>query len=47
MGLRLGPVLANIIMTEFANTIVKKLVNKSSVKLYMMYVNDTLLLHTY
>ena len=40
----LGPVLTNIIMTELESTIVKELVDKSLVKLYMMYVYDTLLL---
>ena len=44
MGSPLGPVLANIIMTELENTIVKELVDKSLVKLYMRYVNDKLLL---
>ena len=40
----LGSVLTNIIMTELESTIVKELVDKSLVKLYMMYVYDTLLL---
>ena len=40
----LGPVLANIIMTELESTIAKELVNKSLVKLYMRYVDNTLLL---
>ena len=31
-------------MTELESTIVKELVNKLLVKLYMRYVNDTLLL---
>ena len=44
MGSQLGPILANIIMTELESTIVKELVNKLLVKLYMRYVNDTLLL---
>ena len=44
MGSPLGPVLANIIMTELGSTIVKELVDKSLVKLYMGYVDDTLLL---
>ena len=39
MGSPLGPVLANIIMTELESTIVKELV-----KLYMRHVDDTLLL---
>ena len=44
MGSPLGPVLANIIMAEFESTIVKELVDKSLVKLYMRYVDNTLLL---
>ena len=44
MGSQLGPILANIIMTELESTIVKELVDKSLVKLYMRYVDDTLLL---
>ena len=43
-GLPLGPVLANIIMTELESTIVKELVDKSLVKLYMRYAENTLLL---
>ena len=42
MGSPLGPVLANIIMTELESTIVKELVDKSLVKLYLRYVDDTL-----
>ena len=44
IGSPLGPVLANIIMTKLESTIVKELVDKSLVKLYMRYVDDTLLL---
>ena len=44
MGSPLGLILANIIMTELGSTIVKELVDKSLVKLYMGYVDDTLLL---
>ena len=44
MGSPLGPLLANIIMTELESTIVKELVDKSLVKLYMRYVDDKLLL---
>ena len=44
MGSPLCPVLANIIMTELESTIVRELVDKSLVKLYMRYVNNTLLL---
>ena len=35
MSSPLGPILANIIMTELGNTIVKELVDKSLVKLYI------------
>ena len=42
IGSPLGPVLANI-MTELETTIVKELVNKTLVKLYMRYVDDALL----
>ena len=44
MGSPLGHVLANIIMTELESRTVKELVDKSLVKLYMRYVDDTLLL---
>ena len=44
IGSPLGPVLANIIMTKLESTIVKELVDISLVKLYMRYVDDTLLL---
>ena len=44
MGSPLGPVLANIIMNELESTIVKSLADKSLVKLYMRYVDNTLLL---
>ena len=44
IGSPLGPVLANIIMTKLESTTVKELVDKSLVKLYMRYVDDTLLL---
>ena len=43
MGSPLGPVLANIIMIEFEKIIVKDLVDKSLIKVYMRYVDDTLL----
>ena len=43
MGSPLGPKLANIIMTELESTVVKELVDKSLVKLYMRYLDDTLL----
>ena len=44
MGSPLGPVLTNIIMTETKCKIVKELVDKSLIKLYMRYVGNTLLL---
>ena len=44
MGSPLRPVLANIIMTKLESTIVKELLHKSLVKLYLRYVDDTLLL---
>ena len=40
----LGPVLVNIIMTELEKIIVKDLVDKSLIKVYMRYVDGTLLL---
>ena len=44
MGSSLGPVLANIILTEFENVIVKPLIETSVLKFYCRYVDDTLLL---
>ena len=44
LGSPLGPVLADIIMIKLESTIVKELVDKSLVKLYMRYVDNTLLL---
>ena len=44
LGSPLGPVLADIIMIKLENKIVKELVDKLLVKLYMRYVDDTLLL---
>ena len=44
MGSPLGLALANIIMTELEKIIVKDLVDKSLIKVYMRYVDDTLLL---
>ena len=43
MGGSLGPVLANIIMTEFEKVVVENLIKTSIVKLYARYVDDTLL----
>ena len=39
MGSPLGPVLANIIMTELEKIIVKDLVDKSLTKAHMRYVD--------
>ena len=44
MGSSLGPVLANIIMTQMESEIVKPLETKGVIKHYMRYVDDTLLL---
>ena len=44
MGSPLGLVLVNIIMTELESTVIKELVDKSLVKLYLRYIDDTLLL---
>ena len=47
MGSSLAPVLANIIVIELERIIVKKSLHKSLVKLYMRYVDDTLILVKY
>ena len=44
MGASLGPVLANIIMTELETKVVDKLMNDGIIKSYCRYVDDTLLL---
>ena len=44
IGSLLGPVLTSIIMTELETTIVKEVVDQSLVKLYIRYVDDTILL---
>ena len=44
MGLPLGPVLANITMTKLESAIVKELVDKLLIKLYIRFITDTLLL---
>ena len=44
MGSSLGPVLANIIMTEFERVIVEPLIRSGKIKFYIRYVDDTLLL---
>ena len=43
MGESLGPVLANIIMTECEKVIVDKLVEDDIIKFYVRYVDHTLL----
>ena len=40
----LGPTLANIIMTEFEQEIVKSLINSGLIRFYKRYVDDTLIL---
>ena len=44
IGSSLGPVLANIILSEFENIMVTELVNSGVIKFYRRYVDDTLLL---
>lgn len=44
MGSSLGPVLANIILTEFERVIVSDLVQSGIFKVYRRYVDDTLVL---
>ena len=44
MGASLGPVLANIIMTELEIKVVDRLVQNGRIKFYARYVDDTLLL---
>ena len=44
MGACLGPVLANIIMTELEKVVVDRLVRSGMIKFYARYVDDTLLL---
>ena len=44
MGSPLAPVLANIVMTELENTIIKRLFDNGKIKFYCRYVDDTLLL---
>ena len=44
MGSSLGPVLANIIMTELKRVIVEPFITSGKIKFCMRYVHDTLLL---
>ena len=43
MGSSLGPVLANIIMTEFEEVVIKTFIANGTIKFYTRFVNDTLL----
>ena len=43
MDKQTGPLLANVIMTDLENCIVKKLISDSIIKFYGRYVDDTLL----
>ena len=43
MGSSLGPVMANIIMTELEDKVIKHLINDGTIKFYCRYVDDTLL----
>ena len=42
-GSLLGPVMANIKMTEIENKVIKTLINDGTVKFYCRYVDETLL----
>ena len=42
MGSSIGPVLANIILTEFERVIVPELINDGVIKFYKRYVDDAL-----
>ena len=44
MGSALGPVLANIIMTEIEKQVLPKLIESGMIKFYIRYVGDTLVL---
>ena len=44
MGASLGPVLANIIMTELECAVVDDLITNGTLKFYARYVDDTLLM---
>ena len=44
MGASLGPVMANIILTELEKHIITKLFKNNTLKFYMRYVDDTLVL---
>ena len=42
MGSSLGPAMANIIMTELENNVIKPLLNDGTIKFHCQYVDDTL-----
>ena len=44
MGSALGPVLANIIMTELEKIVLPKLIDEGIIKSYIRYVDDTLVM---
>ena len=44
IGSSLGPVLANIIMTELGNVLIKDLLDTGTIAFYARYVDDTLVL---
>ena len=44
MGASLGPVLANVILTEFERLVVDQLIKDGLIKFYIRYVDDTLVL---
>ena len=44
MGSSLGPVLSNVIMTEFERLVVDKLIKDGLIKFYIRYVDDSLVL---
>ena len=44
MGASLGPVLANLILTELEKVVVKPLIDSGMLKFYVRYVDDTLVL---
>ena len=45
MGSSLGPVLANIIMTELEDVVIKPLFTNGTIKFYTRFVEDTLLVN--
>ena len=44
MGSSLGPVLANIFMTDLEDVVIKPLLANGTIKIYTCFVDDTLLL---